>query len=149
MPDIVMEHLRLPATMDNLARARDFVLSRAPAILEHKVDLVLEELFLNVANYAYGTSETGGTGEAGAPGEIEISCGVDERVSPPRFHLCVADWGHAFDPLALPGPDLAADLDEREPGGLGVHLVRQMTNSLEYSREADTNLLHCCFFFSS
>lgn len=145
MSSLHMHTLRLPATLDQLARAREFVLTHAPAMLEHKVDLVLEELFLNVANHAYAGGQAK---HADARwGEVEIACGVEPDPVSPRFHLCLTDWGPAFDPLALPDPDLEAELEDREPGGLGVHLVKQMTSSLEYARIEDANRLRCCFVF--
>lgn len=146
MPALQLHTLRLPATLENLDRAREFVLGHVPAALEPKVDLVLEELYLNVVNHAYAGAATGAAGW----GEVEIACGVEPDPASPRFHLCLKDWGPPFDPLALPDPDLDAGLDDREPGGLGVHLVKRMASTLEYVRTADAaNRLHCCFVFKA
>jgi serine/threonine-protein kinase RsbW len=49
------------------------------------------------------------------------------------------DNGLAFDPFSLDAPDTDLDLDSRAIGGLGVHLVRQMTESQHYEREGDRN----------
>ncbi len=132
-----LETLRVPAQASQLEVVREFVLARAPVPLQPKVDLVLEELFLNVANYAY----------AGESGEIEIACGMQCSEDQGRFHLCITDWGRPFDPMAAPAPDIAAALEDREVGGLGIHLVKEMTDALEYSRKNDANTLDCCFLF--
>lgn len=148
--------LRLPARRDCLAQARDFVLPMAPEALRERVDLVLEELFLNVADYAYAAMRDNGQerpSQAAAPGnapgnppgnapEVALTC--DSR-DDGGFILQVTDWGEPFDPLRQPPPDIAAPLDEREPGGLGIHLVKSLTSELRYQREGDANRLECLF----
>ena len=52
----------------------------------------------------------------------------------------VEDDGRAFNPLDAPAPDLRSGIDERPIGGLGVHLVRSLMDSLEYHRERDRNI---------
>ena len=49
--------------------------------------------------------------------------------------------GAAFDPSAAPPPDLAIPLHQRDPGGLGIHLMRQMTDRVEYRRTDGHNRL--------
>jgi len=53
----------------------------------------------------------------------------------------VSDDGPAFNPLQVPEPDVAATLEERRPGGLGVHLVRQLMDRVEYRRAEGRNCL--------
>lgn len=140
--------LRLPARRDCLAQARDFVLPMAPDALRERVDLVLEELFLNVADYAYAATRDNGRehpSPAAAPGnspEVALTCDCREDGG---FILRVTDWGEPFDPLRQPPPDIAAPLDEREPGGLGIHLVKSLASELRYQREGDANRLDCLF----
>ena len=55
--------------------------------------------------------------------------------------LSFRDDGAPFDPLAHPSPDLEADLEDRDIGGLGVHLVRTLADEITYVREARHNLL--------
>jgi anti-sigma regulatory factor (Ser/Thr protein kinase) len=50
-----------------------------------------------------------------------------------------SDRGAAFNPLDAPEPDLAAPLMERQPGGLGVHLVRRVVHDLAYRRRGGSN----------
>ena len=53
----------------------------------------------------------------------------------------VEDDGRAYNPLDTPTPDLQLDVEERPIGGLGVHIVRSMMDTLEYRRENDRNIL--------
>lgn len=89
----------------------------APA-LRYPVDLALEEIFTNFVKY-----------NAGAPSEI----GVSLRRDPEEIVVSVTDFeGEPFDPTRLPSPDVTAPLEERTPGGLGIHLVRQFMDRVEY-----------------
>jgi anti-sigma regulatory factor (Ser/Thr protein kinase) len=53
----------------------------------------------------------------------------------------VCDRGREFDPLGTPPADVASDLDQRRIGGLGIHLVRTLTDHLAYDRRDGTNRL--------
>jgi serine/threonine-protein kinase RsbW len=55
--------------------------------------------------------------------------------------LTVEDDGPAFDPLSLPEPDVAAPLESRRPGGLGVHFVKRLMDGVEYERRGGLNRL--------
>jgi anti-sigma regulatory factor (Ser/Thr protein kinase) len=91
----------------------------APA-LRYPVDLALEEVFTNFVKY-----------NAGAPSEI----GVSLRRDPGEIVVSITDIeGKPFDPTRVPPPDLTAPLDERRPGGLGLHLTRKFMDRVEYDR---------------
>ena len=90
--------------------------------------LALEEVFTNVVSYAY---------EGGAPRPVVVRltrAGEELRVE-------VEDEGHPFNPLELAPPDLSRPLEERSVGGLGIFLVRQAMDTLEYRREDGRNVL--------
>ena len=57
------------------------------------------------------------------------------------LRLELSDDGIAFDPLSLPPPDVSLDIEDRLIGGLGVHLIRTMMDSVSYRREGDWNRL--------
>jgi serine/threonine-protein kinase RsbW len=57
------------------------------------------------------------------------------------LEVTVVDDGPEWDPLALPPPDTAAPLEARRPGGLGVHLVRNLMDRVTYTRQDDRNRL--------
>lgn len=128
--------LRIPATLERLEEAREFVGKRGnafglPEELRGKLDLVLEELLVNVGSYAYP--------EGG--GDLEVVC-TKERDSEDRndlFCLYLRDWGVQFDPLGKENPDVGEGIDERPVGGLGIFLVTQMADECSYARKDDMN----------
>lgn len=133
MTESPMDTLCLPARPESLDRLYAFVLQRLhmPAVpqgLVQKVELVLEELLINVVYYAYPPE---------APGDIELSCSVAGGV----LHLVIADRGKAFSPLDRPDPDLTASIEDRNVGGLGIVLVKEMVDAIEYQRVDGRNVL--------
>lgn len=92
-------------------------------------ELSLEELFMNVAMH--------GTADPGSPPRVRVCLRRDGD----RVELNFRDRGTPFDPLTLPSPDLSDDLDARTVGGLGVFLVREMMDEVEYRREDGWNSL--------
>ena len=114
---------RFEATLDRLCAEQGLVAQDRFAM-----ELVLDELVSNVIRHG-GLSERD---------EIEVTFTLDEV----RWGLVVSDGAEAFDPLCLEPPtELDAPLEERRPGGLGVHLVRQWVDSIDYRREAGRNVV--------
>ena len=93
--------------------------------------LAVEEAFVNICRYAY----------AGDGGVAELSCSSEGDA----FVLDISDWGKPFDVLSLPEPDTTGDLMHRPLGGLGVHLIRKVSNRVTYHREDDRNVLRMVF----
>jgi len=95
-----------------------------------KVALAVEEAVVNVINHAFD----------GMPPPHLVEVHLD--ISPARLVAEIIDNGHAFDPSAEPDPDhLDLPLEERDPGGLGIHLMRGMMDSVEYRRVESRNRL--------
>jgi anti-sigma regulatory factor (Ser/Thr protein kinase) len=143
--------LRLEARLDNLEALLDFVAARAKALdvppeLAGRVRLVLEELLVNVCNYAYAGSGARGSAEPDSPGLVEVRClrRAGEQATD-LFCVRIRDWGSPFDPLTREAPDTGAGLDERPVGGLGILLAVEMADHLDYCREPDANVLMACF----
>ena len=93
-----------------------------------KLNLALDEVVTNIISYAYAD---------GAEHQIGVRVALDGDGVTVR----VEDDGRAFNPLDTPTPDLKQDIEERPIGGLGVHIVRSMMDTLEYRRENDRNIL--------
>jgi serine/threonine-protein kinase RsbW len=90
------------------------------------LNLILEELFTNALRHG---------GCAGLENAVQIHLERDGG----NVWVEFSDRGPAFDPLSAPAPDLESPLEDRLPGGLGVHLVRQTIGSLDYRRVGEWN----------
>ncbi len=131
-----METLILPAALNSLTRAREFVLSEAERAGLRRdrfgdVELALEELAVNIITHAYG----------GAAGEFKISCGQKGS----DFAIELQDGGAPFDPFERSDPDVSKPLEEREVGGLGIYLVKKLADRVRYERRGDINWIEIRF----
>ncbi len=102
--------------------------SRVPIAVSRRTKIVFDELLNNVISYAYPDG-----------GEHEISIQVER--SDDRMTLVFIDDGIAFNPLAHDAPDTDLPLEEREVGGMGIHLVQQVMDEVSYERRGDKNAL--------
>jgi len=87
----------------------------------------LDEILSNVVLH--------GVGEGGC--EVRVSLVVSEA----EVVVTIEDDGGPFDPLSYPPPDLEAPLEERQVGGLGIHLVRELMDEARYERAGPVNRL--------
>jgi serine/threonine-protein kinase RsbW len=129
--------LSLPATAESISTFRGFVREGAAAagIATEQfdmLDLVLEEILINVARYAYGPGK-GDVGVAYWP------------AGPGTLRVEIEDSGRVFNPLEADPPDLSRGIAERPIGGLGVFLVKSMVDDIEYRREGHRNVLAFTF----
>ena len=92
-----------------------------------KIMVALEELFINVAHYAYQEGE----------GEVTVSLTISEDV----MTLQLKDRGMPFDPLAREDPDVTLDASERGIGGLGIYMVKKTMDSMTYAYEDGQNIV--------
>ncbi len=101
-----------------------------PAATRHDLMLVYDELASNVAKHARGASLLAvGARREGGRGLL----------------LVVEDDGAPYDPLGRPDPDVSLALADREPGGLGILLVRRLARSVSYRRRRGRNRLEIRF----
>jgi len=97
-------------------------------LVKNQVNLVLEELYTNSANY----------GIVGIPdGQVVINLVVHNNQLEIRYH----DNGVAFNPLEIDDPELMLSVDDRPIGGLGVYFVKAMTDEVSYQRVGEWNQL--------
>ena len=114
---------RVSAAIEDFALEADW-----PLDLAFKVNLALEEVVINVMNYGH---------EDGLH-EIDIILTTEED----SLTIEIVDDGRPFDPLHdAPIPDVNAELEDRNIGGLGIHLVRKMMDDVRYRREEGKNHL--------
>lgn len=129
--------LALPAEESQLACVLSWVkgsrvLADVPPAIASRIELAAEELFLNLAHHAY----------ADGSGQARLSLlGTDTAVT-----LVIEDDGAAFNPLDNGvGPDLDLEVEDRAIGGLGLHLVRKLSDRQTYERDGDVNRLTLLF----
>ena len=126
-----MKELIIEASLENLNEVFGFIngeLERrnCPSELQVTIDLAVEEIFTNVANYAYQP----------ASGRVTIGIVVGEEAVI-RFE----DTGVPYNPLERPDPELEKPLMERDIGGLGIFLVKKIMDRVDYMRIEDKNVL--------
>lgn len=127
------EELIISNDMDDLPRFSAFVKGFCNKLdletkLASSLRLALEEVVVNVMNYAY---------PEGAKGRICVY--ADSNLKEVRFK--VIDSGFPFDPTSVLEADTTLDAENRPIGGLGVHLARKLTDSISYSRRDGQNVL--------
>jgi serine/threonine-protein kinase RsbW len=116
---------RLKATLENVPRAMACVREAAEAAgfdesALYEIELAIDEACANVVRHAYGD---------GVSGDMEVSCYLEGS----DFVVQVRDWGMAFNPDEIPDPDVNAPLEERTLGGLGLFLIKQFMDSVQFS----------------
>lgn len=92
------------------------------------LNLVLEEAVVNVINYAY-------------PKEDHQWIYLSAKLQDGTIILVLTDTGKEFDPTMAPETDITLSADEREIGGLGIFLIRQIMNEVKYERIDGKNVL--------
>jgi sigma-B regulation protein RsbU (phosphoserine phosphatase) len=130
-PDNPEKKMKLQAKVENLARIIDFVnreLERngCPPDMQDRINVAVEEIFVNIAHYAY---------EQGT-GDVTLVISVTDKAV-----IKFEDTGKYYNPLESADPDLETDLSSREIGGLGIYLVKKLVDSIEYSRIDNKNIL--------
>ena len=129
--------LRLPAVLESVEACREFVVEQPgvealPGSKRFKLELALEEVLVNVVHYAYKDKE----------GWLEL--GVHTCSEKGSVCVRIKDGGHPFDPLLKEEPDLTLAIEDRQIGGLGIYLVKNMVDDLNYERKDDLNIATFC-----
>ena len=119
----VTELERLTAWLDGFCERHQI-----PEEAHYHLNIVVEERVLNAIKHGRCSP---------AEGAIEVGL----RLSGQELYITITDTGIPFNPLNAPPPDLTSSLADRPIGGLGIHLVRSLMNSVEYKREGGQNRL--------
>ena len=123
-----------PAKIDALSDVLGFVDESlesygCPMKIQMAVCVAIEEVFVNVANYAYG----------GGEGDMTLGISFDDESR--AFTFRMTDKGTPFDPLKKPDPDITLSAEEREIGGLGIFITKKTMDSVTYAYENGENIL--------
>jgi anti-sigma regulatory factor (Ser/Thr protein kinase) len=126
------KELKIEARIENLDKVFDFVNAELEALnypqnMRSPLFVAAEEIFVNIASYAY-SPQTGFV-------LIRISGGEHE------IGLEFEDTGKPYNPLKTADPDTTASMEDRLPGGLGIFMVKQSMDMMEYRYEDNKNIL--------
>ena len=122
------------AAVENIPHVTAFIDGQLEALdcpmkAQMQIDVAIDELFSNIARYAYG----GETGDACVRFDFDPTQGVAK--------IAFIDSGMPFDPLAKMEPDVSLAAEERQIGGLGIFLVKKTMDGMSYQRQDGRNIL--------
>ena len=128
------KELTLDATVDNLQTVLAFVDAELEAMdcpmkTQMQIDVAVEEIFVNIAHYAY------------APETGSATLRLETSSDPKRVTITFFDRGMPYDPLARPDPDVTLSAQNREIGGLGIFMVKKSMDEVRYAHEDGQNIL--------
>lgn len=129
-----MQDLTLQASDDTLYTVLDAIeahLDRngCPDSIKTEILISVEEIYVNIAHYAY----------EGRPGEATVQMEITQN--PGRCRVVFKDRGIPYNPLEKEDPDLQLSAEEREIGGLGIFMVKQYMDQVEYQYKDGCNIL--------
>lgn len=129
-----MKELTTEATIENIEKVTDFVneqleVLNCPMKAQMQIDIAIDELFGNIARYAYSL-DTG-----------EVTVRVEVTDSPLSVIITFIDNGVPYDPLAKEDPDTTLSAEERQIGGLGIYMVKKSMDEITYNYRNGQNIL--------
>ena len=129
-----MKELTIAATVENIETVTDFVNEQLEALdcpmkAQMQIDIAIDELFGNIAHYAYNPD----VGDATVRVEV-----IDDPLS---VIITFVDKGVPYDPLTAADPDVTLSAEDRAIGGLGIFMVRKSMDEITYRYENGSNIL--------
>lgn len=120
-----MKELTLEATVDNMAKVTEFVEQfldeiDCPFKIKMQLDIVIDEIFGNIAHYAYGN------------GVGNVTIQMEHLENPECIELLFMDGGIPYNPLEKENPDITLSAEERAVGGLGIYMVKKSVDEISY-----------------
>ena len=129
-----MKELKLKASDDTLYTVLDelkaaLMQNGCPDDILNSILIAAEEIYVNIAHYAYG----------GKPGKALV--GIDVGTDTKLCRLIFKDKGTPYNPLDKPDPDITLSAEERGIGGLGIYMVKEIMDKVEYEYKDGQNIL--------
>lgn len=126
--------LVIEALVENLPQVSDFVdqhleAADCPMKAQMQIDIAVEEIFVNIANYAYAPDK------GNATVQVEVS---DEPIT---VTITFIDHGIPYDPLAREDPDISLPAEQRDVGGLGIFMTKKVVDDIFYEYKDGQNIL--------
>ena len=100
-----------------------------PMLTQTAIDVAVEELFVNIASYAYEEDA----------GDVVVQVAMHEK--PLSAEISFIDSGIQYDPLSKPDPDITLSVKERKKGGLGIFMVKESMDDVRYEYMDGKNIL--------
>lgn len=129
-----MKELCVPAELEQLDSALAFVSAELEAAecdaeAQTQIMIAVEEIFVNIFSYAYPPKE----------GMVTIRMQIEG--TPANVQIEMIDQGVPYDPLRREDPDITLSAQERDIGGLGIFMVKQIMDEVSYRYEDHSNIL--------
>ena len=129
-----MKELTVVATVENIETVTDFVNEQLEALdcpmkAQMQIDIAIDELFGNIAHYAYNPD----VGKATVRVEV-----IEDSLA---VVITFIDNGVPYDPLAKADPDTTLSAEERDIGGLGIYMVKKSMDEITYEYKDGQNIL--------
>ena len=129
-----MKELTVAATVENIDAVTEFVNEQLEALdcpmkAQMQIDIAIDELFGNIAHYAYN------------PEIGKATVRVEVAPNPLAVTITFIDNGVPYDPLAKADPDTTLSAEEREIGGLGIYMVKKSMDEITYEYKDGQNIL--------
>ena len=131
---MIMKEITIEAAVENIEVVTDFITAElesvgCPIKALTQISIAIDELFGNIAKYAYSPDV----------GKATVQLAVEDE--PLSVIITFIDNGRPFDPLRHADPDVHASADDRTPGGLGIYLVKKSMDLVEYEYNNGRNIL--------
>lgn len=129
-----MKELTISATVENIEVVTDFVNEQlesfdCPMKAQMQIDIAIDELFGNIAHYAYN------------PEVGDATVRVEVKENPLAVVITFIDKGVPYDPLKKADPNTNLSAEEREIGGLGIYMVKKSMDEISYEYKDGQNIL--------
>ena len=129
-----MKELTIAANLESITPVTAFIDEQLESLdcsmkAQMQIDIAIDELFGNIARYAYGEGQ----------GDATVRFDFDEATR--TVSITFNDSGMPFDPLEKADPDVTLSAEERRIGGLGIFMVKKTMDKMEYSYENGFNIL--------
>ncbi len=129
-----MKELKIDATIENIQAVSDFVEEQldacnCPIKAKMQISIAVDELFSNIAHYAYN------------PNVGPATVSVEANENPMSVIISFTDNGIPYNPLEKEDPDTTLSADERDVGGLGIYMVKKSMDEILYEYKDGKNIL--------
>ena len=129
-----IQEFHVDATVENIGKVTQFVDNKleelgCPIKAQMQIDIAIDELFGNIAHYAYDPDV--------GPATVQ----VEVTDNPLAVIITFIDHGVPYDPLAKEDPDITLAIEERQAGGLGIYMVKKSMDEITYEYKNGQNIL--------